>query len=452
LALAAIMVSAFISTVAGSIANTALPTIANVFHVTAGTSVWVVNGVQIATTATLLLFAALSDSRGARGVFLNGTVVFTLACVACAVAPSFAFLVAARVVAGVGLAAMMVSTNPLTRAMFPPHQLGQSVAITAIFIAVGTASGPTIGGLVLAVAPWQWTFGCIVPFGVLSWYLAWRYLPDQPGNGGHHDWLSSGLAAVGAGGSVITLEAIARRWNVVETALAAVTSAVALTVFVRRQLVIVEPLLAIELFREPVFTVSVIASSLTYTAQGLAYVVLPFFFQSVLGRTPLESGLLLSAWPLTALIVATQMGRISDRYRASVLCTVGIAVMCLGLALFALLPAAPSAFAIVACAAVAGAGYATFQTPNVRAILVNTPPEKTGRAAGLTGLSRLMGQTTGVALVAIVFELSAGGTGVLIAPSRGAVEIALLVGCGFLVAAGILSGWRMRLRQGMAVR
>jgi MFS transporter, DHA2 family, multidrug resistance protein len=452
LALAAIMVSAFISTVAGSIANTALPTIAAVFHVTAGTSVWVVNGVQIATTATLLLFAALADSRGAKGVFLSGTVVFTLACLACAFAPSFAFLVAARVVSGVGLAAMMVATNPLTRAMYPPHRLGQSVAITAIFIAVGTASGPTIGGLVLAVASWPWVFGVIVPFGVLSWYLAWRYLPDFPGNGGRHDWLSSVLAAVGTGGAVVTLEAVARRWSIGETMLATVTSAIALTVFVRRQLVIREPLLAVELFREHVFTVSVIASSLTYVAQGLAYVVLPFFFQSVLGRTPLESGLLLSAWPLTALIVATQMGRISDRYRASLLCTVGISVMGLGLALFALLPPAPSIFAIVACAAIAGAGYATFQTPNVRAILANTPPEKTGRAAGLVGLSRLMGQTTGVALVAIVFELSAGSAGHAGAPSRGAVESALTVGCGFLALAAVLSGWRMRLRQGMAVR
>jgi DHA2 family multidrug resistance protein-like MFS transporter len=126
-------------------------------------------------------------------------------------------------------------------------------------------------------------------------------------------------------------------------------------------------------------------------------------------------------------------------------------VMCLGLALFALLPPAPSIFAIVACAAVAGAGYATFQTPNVRAILANTPPEKTGRAAGLVGLSRLMGQTTGVALVAIVFELSAGAVPAG-APSRGAVESALTMGCGFLVVAAVLSGWRMRLRQGMAVR
>src|SRR4051794_4078732 len=105
------MTSTFISTVAGSIANMALPTIADVFHVSAGTSVWVVNGVQIATTATMLLFAALSDSRGARGVFINGMLVYTFASLACALAPSFAFLVGARVVAGVGLAASMVSTN-----------------------------------------------------------------------------------------------------------------------------------------------------------------------------------------------------------------------------------------------------------------------------------------------------------------------------------------------------
>jgi len=163
----------------------------------------------------------------------------------------------------------------------------------------------------------------------------------------------------------------------------------------------------------------------------------------VLGHSPFVAGMLLSAWPVMALVVATQIGPLSDRYSASLLCTVGIVVMGIGLALFALLPAAPATWTIVACAAVAGAGFATFQTPNNRAIIATAPPHQTGRAAGVMSAARLSGQTSGAALVAIVFELAAAAAGGSAVPGRGAIEAALLTACGFIVFAAVLSMIRL---------
>ncbi len=300
-----------------------------------------------------------------------------------------------RVIQGLGGAALLVTTNSLNRALFSTADLGRSVAMNSIFVAAGTAGGPTIGGLILAFAPWPWIFALNVPLGILALILGWRNLPDIPATGAKLDYGSAALAALGFGAIFYALDGIAGRQPALESAAFAIAGVVAMLLFIRRQLRLTHPMLAVELFRVPIFSISVLASTATYTAQGIAYVSLPFFFQDVLGKTPLQSGLLLSSWPIMALIVAIRMGPLSDRHSAPLLCTIGILVMGAGLMGFALLPAMPATLAIVACAALGGAGFATFQTPNNRAIITTAPPEKTGRAAGVMTTARLSGQTLG---------------------------------------------------------
>ncbi len=226
--------------------------------------------------------------------------------------------------------------------------------------------------------------------------------------------------------------------------LAAATIGVAtIAIFIGRQLRIDHPLLAIELFTDRIFSVAALASAATYGAQGLTYVALPFFLQSVLGQSPLASGLLMSAWPITALLVASRMGHLSDRYPASLLCTLGIVVMGCGIGGFALLPVLPPTWTIVLCATLAGAGFAIFQTPNNRAMIASAPPKQTGRASGIMSITRYCGQTGGAALVAIIFAFttSSGAAGTTI--GRGAIEIALFVACGLIALAAAASGVRM---------
>jgi DHA2 family multidrug resistance protein-like MFS transporter len=406
--------------------------------VSAAASVWVVNGTQLAMTSTLLFFAALGDARGAKRLYLAGVTLFTLATIGCMLARSFDLLIGLRVVQGLGASALIVTTNSLTRALYPTEMIGRSVAINATFVAVGTAAGPTLGGIILSFAPWPWIFALSVPLGIISIVLGWRALPSLPGTGARIDYPSGALATAGFAGLIYALDGVSRHVPAAEVGGIAAAGALAMAVFVHRQRHIAHPLLAVELFRVPIFSVAVIASAATYTAQGLAYVSLPFFFQSVLGHSPLVAGLLLSAWPVMAMIVATRMGPLSDRYSAPLLCTLGIVVMGVGLALFALLPSAPAAWMIVACAGVAGAGFATFQTPNNRAIIASAPPHQTGRAAGVMSAARLTGQTSGAALVALIFEL-AGASGIHGTPVRSVIEFTLLTACGFMAFAAVMS-------------
>jgi DHA2 family multidrug resistance protein-like MFS transporter len=352
-------------------------------------------------------------------------------------------LIAMRVLQGFGGSALIVTTNSLQRALFPPHMVGRSVALGSMFVAVGTAAGPTLGGLILGFASWPWIFALNLPLAVVSLVLGWKYLPHLPASGAPLDYRSGALAAVGFGAIIYAIDGVARRMPALEAAAFAAAGALAMIAFVRRQLRAEQPMLAVELFRVPTFSVAVIASAATYTAQGLAYVSLPFFFQSVLGHTPVVAGLLLSAWPIMALVVALRIGPLSDRYPASRLCTIGIVVMGIGLAAFALLPAAPATWMIVVCAALGGAGFATFQTPNNRAIIASAPPHQTGRAAGVMSAARLTGQTSGAALVALIFELVGATIGTHGVPVRGVIEATLLTACGFIAFAAVLStiGW-----------
>ena len=439
-ALLAVALGPTLGSVSSSVINVALPTISHDFQVAPSAAIWVVNASQLATTAMLLFLASLGDARGARRVYLGGGILFTLTAAGCALAPNLAALVALRALQGLGNAALIVTTPTLARALFPPAQLGRAVAINAMCVAFGTAVGPTLGGLILSVAPWQWIFGLSVPIGVLAVVLGWRALPRVVPHGGPVDGWSAVLSAVGLAALAYAFDGLARREAIGAALAAAAIGALALGLFIGRQRRIAHPLLAMELFADRIFSVAALASAATYFAQGISYVALPFFFQSVLGRTPLVTGLLMSAWPITTLIVAAQMGRLSDRYAAPALCTLGIVVMGGGLAGFALLPTVPPSWAIVVCAGVAGAGFAIFQTPNNRAMIGAAPPEKTGRASGIMSVTRYIGQTSGAVSASLVFALAgtaAAGLG------RNAIEVALLCACGTIALAGAASAFRM---------
>lgn len=414
-ALTATAIGTFTSTLDTSIANVALPTIARDFHIAPELSVWVVTAFQLTVTSTLLTFAALGDRIGAARLYLAAFVVFTLASVGCALATSFEMLVAMRAVQGIAASAQMVMTAPINRTLYPRAQLGRAIANNALFVALGMASGPTISGLILAVAPWQWLFWVNVPVCAIGIAFGLRYLPKPAGAGGPLDLPSALLAASGFSAFVWGVDALARRLENPAALGVAAAGVAAFAVFVARQTRLAQPLLAVDLFRRPLISLSAAAALCTYTAQGSTYVSLPFFLQSVLGRSPLESGLLIASWPLGTLVASRIVGPLTGRIPAAVLGTAGVLVMGAGLALIALLP---QAFWLIATlSGIAGFGFGFFQTPNNHTLISATPPDRTGRATGIIASVRVAGMTVGAASVAIVFGLAGTALGTAVALS-----------------------------------
>jgi DHA2 family multidrug resistance protein-like MFS transporter len=299
----------------------------------------------------------------------------------------------------------------------------------------------------LAILPWPWLFAVNVPLGIFDALYSLRTLPNEPGTGNAIDVPSMLLNALAFGAIIYGIDGFARHEAPALIAAEIGLGIVGGTVFVRRQLRLPKPMLAVDLFAKPAFALASVTSTLTYTAQGLAFVSLPFFFQAALGNTPFQSGLLLTSWPLAVACAAPFAGRLSDRYSAGVLSTIGLSIMAVGLALYATLPTHPSTFEIVLHGAICGLGFGFFQAPNNRELIGSAPRNKTGSAAGVLASVRLTGQTVGAALVAIVFgtigaAVSAGSEHVETVV-RNATPIALWIACGCAAVAIVASGLRL---------
>ncbi len=430
-ALLAVLTGVVLATLDTAIANTALPSIAADLRSTEAGAIWVLNAYQLAVVATMLPFAALGDVLGPRRVFLGGIAVFTLASLLCTLAGSVPLLAAARALQGVGAGAMMSVNIALIRLIYPASRLGRGVGMNALVVGIGFAVGPTLASLVLALGTWPWLFGINVPLGLVALAVGGSALPHSTRLGGRFDPLTAGLTAVSFASLVFALTSVAQMeaWSqVLPFALLALVSGALL---LRRQAGHPAPMLPVDLLRRPMFALSALTAVAAFATQSLGFVSLPFFFEQVLHRDPVQTGLLISAWPVLVAVFAPLAGRLSDRHAPGLLCGLGLVGLCVGMVTLALLPADPSVLDIAWRMAICGAGFGFFQAPNLKALMSSAPPERAGGASGVIGVARLLGQTSGAALVALCFHL-AGTGGSQIALVLGAVSAGVAAIASFM--------------------
>ncbi|AHK21466.1 multidrug MFS transporter [Yersinia similis] len=397
----------------GTIANVALPTIARDLNTSPATSIWVVNAYQLAITISLLSMASLGDIIGYRRVYQAGLLIFSVTSLFCALSDSLWTLTFARVLQGFGAAALMSVNTALIRIIYPRAQLGRGIGINTLIVAVSSAAGPSIAAAVLSVASWQWLFALNVPIGLLAWCLGIKFLPanNTKSNGNRFDITSCVLNALTFGLLITAISGFSQGQSPAVIAAQVVALLLIGFFFVRRQLTQSFPLLPVDLLRIPIFALSIGTSIFSFAAQMLAMVSLPFFLQTVLGRDEVATGLLLTPWPLATMVIAPIAGRLVERYHAGLLGGIGLAVFASGLFLLAVLPANPSDVDIIWRMILCGAGFGLFQTPNNHTIISAAPQHRSGGASGMLGTARLLGQTSGAALVALMFNMfSTNGT------------------------------------------
>ena len=402
-AIAAIVLSISMSVLDSTITNVALPTIAGDFGASAAASIWVVNAYQLAILVVLLPLAALGEVIGYRRISQAGLLVFTLASLGCALAPSLLTLSIARLVQGLGAAGIVSVNAALVRFTYPHRHLGRAIGINAFVVATSSALGPTIASAVLAVAQWRWLFGINVPLGIITILIARYSLPDAERA---HRPLNLGGALLYAGtfGLLLAgLQSLAHH-SATPVALAQIAGgAVVGYALVRHELPRTAPLIPFDLMRVRLFRLSLAASTCAFIGQMSALVSLPFEIQR-LGHTAVETGLFMTPWPVALALTAPVAGRLADRYPAGLLGGCGLLVMSLGLALLAFLPDTASAWGFIWRMALCGFGFGLFQSPNNHAILSSAPRARSGAAGGMLSTSRLVGQTLGAAGVAILFR------------------------------------------------
>jgi MFS transporter, DHA2 family, multidrug resistance protein len=426
-AIAAILLSICMSVLDSTITNVALPTIARDLNASSAASIWVVNAYQLAILAVLLPLAAFGEVLGYRRISQAGLCVFTLASLACALAPSLLTLSVARGIQGLGAAGIVSVNAALVRFTYPHRYLGRAIGINAFVVATSAALGPTIASAVLAVAQWRWLFGINVPLGILTIVIARYSLPHVERS---HRPLKPAGAVLYAGTFALLLSGLQSLAHHSATwfALAQLAGGAALTcVLVQHELRSTAPLIPFDLLRVRLFTLSLAASLCAFIAQMSALVALPWEIQR-LGHSAVETGLYMTPWPLALAVAAPLAGRLADRYPAGLLGGLGLLIMSAGLALLAFFPGG-GAVGFIWRMAVCGAGFGLFQSPNNHAILSSAPRARSGAAGGMLSTARLVGQTLGAAGVAILFRAY---------PATGS-NLALCAAAGLALMAAVVS-------------
>lgn len=429
----AISVAVAMATLDTAITNTALPTIASDIGTDGASSIWVVNAYQLAVIATLLPLAALGEIVGHRRVYIIGLILFTVTSLGCGLAWSLPTLVAARAAQGLGAAAIMSVNTALIRFIYPASTLGRGLGFNALVVGLALTLGPTVASAILSFGTWHWLFLVNVPAGIIAFGLSWRSLPVTERASRRFDPIAAALCAGCFSLLILGLAAVAHNdgWPLVLAEWAgALICGVAL---VWRESGHPAPLLAIDLFRRPAFALSALTSICSFSAQGLAFVSLPFLLQDVMGHSQVATGFLMTPWPAVVALMAPIAGTLSDRYPVGFLGTGGLLILCAGLASLALMPNNAGTLDIAWRMIVCGVGFGFFQSPNLRALMGNAPPERSGGASGIVATARLTGQSVGAALVALCLTIS---------PVTGP-ELALWMGCCFAAAGSVASMLRL---------
>ncbi len=432
-AMATIIVGLTLAVLDGTIANVALPTIAQDFNAPAAASIWIVNGYQLAIVVSLLPLSALGEMFSYRKVYLWGTALFTLASLGCVMAESLNQLTLARVVQGLGAAGLMSVNAAVLRYTVPKEKFGAAIGINAFVVAAASTVGPAFAGVALSVVSWPWLFAINLPLGILTIALGWRSLPESDLAEGPFDTIGAVLSAVALGLVVTVIDSLGHdlAWYLVVAQ--AVGCGLAFWLLIRRDRGLARPMLPVDLLRIPVFSLSIGTSVASFAAQLLAFVSLPFLFQVTMGFSPEKVGFLMMPWPAALAVVAPISGWMSDRTSPALLGGVGLILLALGLVALGLLGPHPSVPDICWRMALCGVGFGLFQSPNNRVMVGSAPRSRSGAASGLLSTARLGGQTVGAALVALLLA-QFGIVG---------ATTALFVGAGFAAAAAVISMTRL---------
>ena len=393
-----------------SIANVALPTLMQAFAASFQQVQWVVLGYLLAITTLIVSVGRLGDIMGRRRLLVAGVLLFTMASLLCATAPWLWLLVVARAAQGLGAAVMMALSMAFVGETVPKERTGSAMGLLGTMSAIGTALGPSLGGALIAGFGWRAIFFVTAPLGLLTFFLAYRFLP-RARSGPQID--RTGFDAIGTLLLALTLAAYALAMTIGRGSFGllnlALLSAAALgtALFVRVEARATSPLIRPEMFRDPLLSASLVTSMLVATVMMATLVVGPFYLSRSLGLDAALVGVVVSVGPIVAALTGVPAGRIVDHLgaqRTTVAGLVGIA----GGSFLLSTPMTPGIAGYIAPIAVITAGYALFQTANNTNVMADIPGDRRGAMSGLLNLSRNLGLITGASAMGAVFALGSG--------------------------------------------
>jgi EmrB/QacA subfamily drug resistance transporter len=410
---------------------------------------WIVDGYLLTLSALLLLGGVLGDRYGRRRVFLLGLVAFTVASLACGLAPTGPILVGARLVQGVGGALLVPGSLALIDASIRSEDRGAAVGLWAGLTGVSSAVGPFIGGWLVDAASWRWVFLLSLPFTAVAIWVTVRHVPESrdPTAATRLDLPGAASITLGLGGLTYAfIEVPARGWDPVGV-VAAVVGVLGLVAFPLIESRQREPLLRLDIFRSSQFTGANLTTFAVYAALGGALFLLALQLQQSLGYSALAAGVATLPITVLMLLLSSRMGAIAQRIGPRVPMTLGPIAAGAGLALMArIVPGSSYWTAALPALVVFGLGLAITVAPLTSTVLASVPDQQAGAASGV---NNTVARTAGLLAVAILPPVAgvSAGTDSPLGPGFGRAMLisAVMCGIGGLVAF-------MTVRKGQVVQ
>ncbi|TGE38007.1 DHA2 family efflux MFS transporter permease subunit [Desulfosporosinus fructosivorans] len=411
--LATVAVGTFMATLDSSIVNVALPTISGQLNSNLSTLQWVVTAYLLTITSLLPVFGRLADLVGRKKVFAIGFLVFILGSALCGLAQNIWFLVGTRVFQAVGAAMLMSNSAAIITSIFPPKERGKALGLTGTVVALGSLTGPALGGILIGLAGWRSIFYINIPIGLIGFAAVLLILPmDVPSKEKESfDFLG---ALTFTFGMIFVLLGITNGedwgWSSLPVLLSLVLGTALLVLFLLTERKVEHPMIDLSLFRNRPFLIGNLSGGLSFVAMFANTMILPFYLQGVLNYQPKQVGMILMIFPIVMALVAPISGHASDKFGPMVLTTSGLVITGLGLFYFSTLSATASFYHILPGSMLMGLGSGMFQSPNNSSVMSSVPPQKLGIAGGINSLVRNLGMVTGIAWSVALFEAMGGVT------------------------------------------
>ncbi|QEX17977.1 MFS transporter [Hypericibacter terrae] len=439
-ALAGLSLSMLLASLGTSIANVGLPTLAQAFGVSFQAVQWIVLAYLLAITTLIVSVGRLGDIAGRRRLLLAGIALYTAASALCGVAPALWLLIGARAAQGLGAAIMMALTIAFVGETVPKARTGSAMGLLGTMSAVGTALGPSLGGVLIAGFGWRAIFFVSVPLGLLTLLLAYRHLPldrhdpktDRPG----FDSLGTLLLALALAAYGLAMTLGRGHFGPLNIALL-LAALLGAAFFLLVEARVPSPLIRLAAFRDALLSGSLAMNLLVSAVMMATLVVGPFYLSRSLGLEAAIVGIVMSIGPAISTVSGIPAGRLVDRLGAPVMVMVGLVAMAAGSLALSLLPALFGVAGYVAAIAVLTPGYQLFQAANNTAVMADVHADQRGVISGLLSLSRNLGLITGASAMGALFAIASAATDIATAAPE---AVATGMRITFAVAAALIVG------------
>lgn len=398
LILAIVVMEPFMCCLDGSIVNVALPVMSKSLSVSMAEIEWVITSYLVVIVATIMVFGRLGDIKGKSFIFKIGLVIFVLGSFMCGISQKFLPLIFSRIIQGIGASAAMATNQGIITHVFPSNERGRALGISGTFVALGAMIGPPLGGLIISSFKWQYIFLINVPIGTIFAIIGFKIMPKaESKNGIKLDFLGSLLFAVFISalfGCIIKGQEIG--YGNISIVSGFIISVISLIGFVIVEKRLNNPVLDLNIFKNKLFTVSIICAFIVFTAMNCTNIIMPFYLQDTLSLSPKTTGFIMMVSPIVLSFVAPVSGYLSDKIGSEILTFIGLIILSFGLFLLSFLNQYSSIVYVILFLAVMTLGNGLFQSPNTSLIMSLVPRDKLGIAGSVNALVRNIGIVFGI--------------------------------------------------------